>query len=79
MRELRDKTMKEINEKFAARNAAAAETRKVQFQERQRRMREKNKLAEENEQARKEKEREARERSERAITNLIESRKRRRR
>ena len=45
----RDKTMKEISEKFAARNAVAAETRKVQFQERRRVMMEKNELAEENE------------------------------
>ena len=75
----RDKTMKKISEKFAARNAVAAETRKVQLQERQRIMREKNELAEENERAQREKEQEAKQRSEQAIANLIESRKRRRR
>ena len=56
LRELRDKTMREINKKFAARNAAAAETRKAQFQESHRVMREENKLAEENDRAQKEKE-----------------------
>ena len=70
-----------INEKFVARNAAAAETQKAQLQERQRVpvMREKNKLAEENEPAQNEKEQEAKQRSERLIADLIESRKRRRR
>ena len=77
-RRLRDKSMKEIREKFAARNKKAEEERRKKALERQKILDEKNRLAEQNERRRQEEETAAREKSERAIANLIKSRKRRR-
>ena len=77
-RQLRDKTMREINAKFAERNKRANEDRRRKAEERKRILEEKNRLAEENERRREEEEKEKRARSERAIANLVASRKRRR-
>ena len=78
LRELRDKTMREINAKFADRNKKAADERKKAAEIRQKQLEAKNKLAKENEQRRKKDEEEKKARSERALAKLIESRKRRR-
>ena len=77
-RQLRDKTMEEINNKFAAKNKRAADERRTALEERQRTLREKNDLAAENEKRRQEKAAEMQLRSQRAIDKLVESRKRRR-
>ena len=77
-RALRDKNMEEINAKFAERNRKAAEERRQRAEKRKKDLEEKNRLAAENERHRQEVEREKIARSEKALANLVASRKRRR-
>ena len=76
-RRLRDEGIREVNEKFAERNRRAANERRQAIEIRRATLVEKNRLAAENEKEREKEQKEKRLRSERAIDNLIESRKRR--
>ena len=77
-RRLRDEGIKEVAEKFAEKNRLAAEERRAALGSRRKALEEKNRLAAENERLREEEKREKRLQSEKALSNLVESRKRRR-
>ena len=77
-RRLRDEGVKEVAEKFAESNRQVAEERRTALESRRRALEEKNLLAEENKKRREEERNEKRLRSEKALSNLVESRKRRR-
>ena len=80
-RRLRDKAIEEHAkwvERQAESKAKVVEERRLAIESRKKALEEKNRLATENERLREEREHEKRDRSERAIANLIESRKRRR-
>ena len=77
-RRLRDEGIREVNEKFAERNQIAAEERRKAIEIHRVVLAVRMRLAEENERQRETEREEKRLRSERALANLIESRKRRR-
>ena len=77
-RQLRDQTMKEVNDKFAQQRKEAAEERRAAVEARNKNLEEKNRLADENEKKRNAEQEQRVLRSETAVKNLIESRKRRR-